>query len=162
MPQGLVDDETTANVGVVSGGIAHNVVPDRCVVHAEARSRDDAKVARLVERMVQAITIAAAETGIDVDIDLEEHFRSYHHGSDSLPVRLATLAIPEAGLIMTSLAGNGGSDSNVFNARGLPALTLGVGYERVHSPQEQMRLDRLVQVYGLAHALVRAAGAAVA
>lgn len=162
MPQGLVDDETTANVGVVSGGTAPNVVPDRCVVHAEARSRDDAKVARLVERMVQAITIAAAETGIDVDIDVEEHFRSYHHGSDSLPMRLATIAMPEACLIMTSLAGNGGSDSNVFNARGLPALTLGVGYERVHSPHEQMRLDRLMQVYQLAHALVRAADAAVA
>ncbi len=107
-------------------------------------------------------TLPPPRPAVDVDIDVEEHFRSYHHGSDSLPMRLATLAMPEAGLIMTSLAGNGGSDSNVFNARGLPALTLGVGYERVHSPQEQMRLDRLMQIYQLAHALVRAAGAAVA
>jgi tripeptide aminopeptidase len=60
---------------------------------------------------------------------------------------------------MTLLSGNGGSDGNIFNARGLPSLTLGVGYERVHSPQEQMRLDRLAQVSDLAHALVRAAGA---
>ena len=56
------------------------------------------------------------------------------------------------------IGGGGGSDANVFNARGLPALTLGVGFERVHSPQECIRLERLEQLYRLGHALVRAAG----
>ena len=53
----------------------------------------------------------------------------------------------------------GGSDSNVFNARGLPAVTLGVGFEHVHSPREQITLAHLEQMYHLANALVRAAGA---
>ena len=159
MEQGRIDDQTTANVGVVAGGTATNIVPERCMLRAEARSRDDAKAAALVERMLQAITLAAAETGVDVDIDVQDEYRGYRHGEDALPVRLAAAAIAETGLTMTMLSGNGGSDGNIFNARGLPSLTLGVGYERVHSPQEQMRLDRLVQVSDLAHALVRAAGA---
>ena len=158
MEQGRVDEQTTTNVGVVAGGTATNIVPERCVVRAEARSRDDAKAAALVERMLQAITLAAAETGVDVDIDVREEYHGYRHGEDSLPVRLAAAAIAETELTMTMLSGNGGSDGNIFNARGLPSLTLGVGYERVHSPEEQMRLDRLVQVSDLAHALVRAAG----
>lgn len=159
MEQGRIDDQTTANVGVVAGGTATNIVPERCMLRAEARSRDDAKAAALVERMLQAITLAAAETGVDVDIDVQDEYRSYRHGEDALPVRLAVAAIAATGLTMTMLSGNGGSDGNIFNARGLPSLTLGVGYERVHSPQEQMRLDRLVQVSDLVHALVRAAGA---
>ena len=162
MEQGRVDEQTTANVGVIAGGTATNIVPERCVLRAEARSRDDAKAAALVERMLQAITIAAAETGVDVSIDVQEEYHGYRHGEDALPVRLAAAAIAETELTMTMLSGNGGSDGNVFNARGLPSLTLGVGYERVHSPQEQMRLDRLVQVSDLAHALVRAAGAMTA
>ena len=44
MRLGRIDDETTANVGVVKGGSAVNVVPERCEVRAEARSRDLAKV----------------------------------------------------------------------------------------------------------------------
>jgi tripeptide aminopeptidase len=108
--------------------------------------------------MVEAITVAAAETGVDVEIDVEEHFHGYAHAADALPLRIAGAALAEAGLEARHIGGGGGSDANAFNARGLPALTLGVGFERVHSPQECIRLERLEQVYRLGHALVRAAG----
>lgn len=159
LPQGVIDDETTANVGVISGGSATNIVPDRCVVRAEARSRDDTKVAALVAEMVQTLTLAATETGIDVQLDVRDHYFGYRHSPRALPMRLAAAAAADAGLVFHPIAGNGGSDANVFNHRGRPSLTLGVGYERVHSPQEHMRLDRLAEVYALAGALVRAAGA---
>jgi len=38
-------------------------------------------------------------------------------------------------------------------------VNLGVGFEDVHSVRESIALARLEQVYELAHALVRAAGA---
>ena len=157
MDHGRIDDETTANVGVIAGGTATNIIPDQCLLRAEARSRDDGKLVRVLEHMVGACTLAATETGVDVDIDVDEHYRGYRHGPQSLVMRIAAAAASEAGLVFAPFSGNGGSDSNVFNARGLPAVTLGVGYERVHSPEERMRLDRLVQVYALAHGLVRAA-----
>ena len=56
--------------------------------------------------------------------------------------------------------GGGGSDANVFNAAGLPALTLGVGFENAHSPQECMSLERLAELGAMAAGLVRAAGTA--
>jgi len=160
LPQGAVDEETTVNVGVISGGVATNIVPDRCALRAEARSRDDAKVAAVVGEMVETLTLAATETGIDVDISVHDHYFGYRHKPRSLPMRLAAAAAADAGLMFKPIEGNGGSDANVFNHLGLPSLTLGVGYERVHSPQEHMRLDRLAQVYALAEALVRVAGAA--
>ena len=37
---GRLDDETTANVGTIAGGVARNIVADRCDVRLEVRSRD--------------------------------------------------------------------------------------------------------------------------
>ena len=158
MDLGRIDEETTANAGLIEGGSAVNVVAERCVVRLEARSRDEQKLAAQVAGMVEAITVAAAETGVDVEIEIEEHYRGYAHAADALPLRIADAALADAGLEARHIGGGGGSDANVFNARGLPSLTLGVGFERVHSPQECMRLERLEQLYRLGHALVRAAG----
>ena len=158
MDLGRIDDETTANAGLIAGGSAVNIVPARCLVRAEARSRDEHKLAVQVAGMVEAITVAAAETGVDVEIDVEEHFHGYAHAADALPLRLADAALAEAGLEARHIGGGGGSDANVFNARGLPAVTLGVGFERVHSPHECIRLERLEQLYRVGHALVGVAG----
>jgi tripeptide aminopeptidase len=131
------------------------------VVHAEVRSHDEAKLAGLVTAMVDSATLAAAETGVDVDVDVHEHFHGYAWTPESLPVRLVDAALAEAGLEARHIRSGGGSDSNAFNARGLDAVTLGVGFEHVHSPLESIRLERLGQLYDIAHAVVRAAARTV-
>ena len=159
MRLGRLDHETTANVGLIAGGSAVNVVPGRCEVRGEVRSRDEAKLAAQLEQILEALALAAAETGVDVDVDVHEEFRGYSHAADALPLRIAATAMAEIGLEERLIGGGGGSDSNVFNARGLPAVTLGVGFEHVHSPREQIKLASLERMYQLAHALVLAAGA---
>ena len=159
MPTGRVDAETTANVGLVAGGSATNVVPARCRVECEARSRDRDKLAAQVERMIEAVNVAAAETGVDVTVTIEEDFGGFDLSRDDLPVRLAAAALADVGLEAAYVGTGGGADTNVFNARGLPAVNLGVGFENVHSAQESIVLERLAELHALAHALVRAAGA---
>lgn len=44
MRLGRIDDETTANLGVINGGRAGNVVPSEVVIRGEARSRNAAKL----------------------------------------------------------------------------------------------------------------------
>jgi tripeptide aminopeptidase len=162
MPLGRLDDETTANVGVVTGGSATNVVAERCRIKGEARSRDRDKLAAQLERMIEAVNVAAAETGVDVTVTVEEDFGGFDLSRGDLPVRLAAAALADVGLEPAYIGTGGGADTNVFNARGLPAVNLGVGFENVHSAQESIVLERLAQLYALAHALVRAAGAAQA
>src|SRR5207249_11172981 len=53
---GRVDEETTANVGVISGGMAGNIVPEWCTFRAEARSRDERKLNELVQEMLDAFS----------------------------------------------------------------------------------------------------------
>jgi len=160
MRLGRLDDETTANIGVVHGGTAPNVVPERCSIAGEARSHDPAKVTEQTEHMVQAIAAEAAAAGVDVEIDVHEAFRGYRHEADSPLLAIGAKAAALAGLRARLVDGGGGSDANVFNAVGLPALTLGAGFENAHSPQERMSLERLGELLAMAEGIVRAAGTA--
>ena len=160
MPLGRIDGQTTANVGLLAGGSAINVVPERCRLEGEARSRDRDSLTVQLGRMIEAVNVAAAETGVDVTVTLEEDFVGFALGRDALVVRLAAAALADIGVEPAYVGTGGGADSNVFNANGLPAVNLGVGFENVHSAQESIALASLAQVYDLAHALVRVAGAA--
>ena len=51
MPLGRIDDETTANIGVIQGGRATNIIPDRVELDGEARSRDVTKLEKQIEAM---------------------------------------------------------------------------------------------------------------
>ena len=160
MRLGRLDEETTANIGILRGGTAANVVAERCAVSGEARSHDPAKVTEQTEHMVQAIAAEAAAAGVDVEIDVHEAFRGYRHEADSPLLAIGTDAAALAGLQAGKVDGGGGSDANVFNAAGLPALTLGVGFENAHSSQERMSLERLGELAAMAAGVVRAAGTA--
>ena len=160
MRLGRLDDETTANVGILNGGTAANVVAERCHLECEARSRDQGKVAEQAEHMMHAIASAAAAAGVDVAIDVREAFRGYRHEPESPLLRIGAEAARLAGLEPHPVEGGGGSDANVFNERGLPALTLGVGFEHAHSPKESMSVERLHQLYAMALGVVRAADSA--
>jgi len=48
MKWGRLDEDTTANVGVIEGGQAMNVVPDKCKVVGEFRSHDPKRVESLL------------------------------------------------------------------------------------------------------------------
>ena len=51
MELGRLDEETTANVGLIAGGTSGNVVPGHCGIHAEARSLDADRAAEVAGQM---------------------------------------------------------------------------------------------------------------
>ncbi len=160
MRLGRLDDETTANIGIIAGGTAPNVVAERCVVQGEARSRDEVKVSAQAEHMVEVVASEAAAAGVDVEIDVRETFRGYRHAPDGDLLRSGVEAARLAGLEPRLVEGGGGSDANVFNELGLPALTLGAGFEHAHSPRESLSIAHLHELFAVAAGLVRAAGPA--
>jgi len=158
MRLGRLDEQTTANVGIIAGGVATNIVPERCVLRGEARSRDPERLAAQVAHMLEAINVAAAEVGVDVAVDLVEDYEGFDLSRKALPARLAAEALRAQGIEPRFVGTGGGSDVNVFNARGLPSVNLSAGYERVHSTEEHVPVQSLVEAYRLVHGLVRAAG----
>jgi tripeptide aminopeptidase len=154
---GRIDDETTANIGEIAGGTARNIVPDRCVVTAEARSHDERKLADLVQEMVDSFTFAASLAECELEVELEEKYRAYRFRPDDLPLRLAYTALESAGFEPRGIAAGGGADANAFNARGLPCGNLANGMARIHSADEHIAVSDLDAMVDVTLELVEAA-----
>jgi tripeptide aminopeptidase len=139
---GRIDEETTANIGVIKGGKARNIVPDFVEVLGEARSRNEEKLRRQVEHMISCFEEVRKEGG-DVIWKVEREYNAFRLTSDSLPVQLLLSAGKRAGLSLRLEDGGGGSDANVFNERGIPSLIMGAGAHKPHSPEETINLQEL-------------------
>jgi tripeptide aminopeptidase len=154
---GRIDDETTANVGRISGGTARNVVPDRCYLAVEARSRDERKLAALVEEMLEGLAFAAALAECEVETSVEESYRGYRFGPDDEAFRLARAALERSGFRPRPVEVGGGADANVFNARGLACVNLANGMAHVHTPDEEIAVADLEAMLTVTLELVDAA-----
>jgi tripeptide aminopeptidase len=154
---GRIDDETTANVGQIVGGTARNVVPEHCTVTAEARSRDERKLAELVAEMLDAFTFNAGLAECEVATKVEESYRGYRLRTDDPSVQLAFRALERAGFSPRPVAVGGGADANVFNARGLACVNLANGMANVHTAEEEIAVDDLDAMVRVTLELVEAA-----
>ncbi|MBI4757827.1 MAG: M20/M25/M40 family metallo-hydrolase [Chloroflexi bacterium] len=145
MNLGRIDPETTANIGVIHGGTARNIVPERVELQGEARSRDEAKLERQTEQMVDALTQAAARAGAKIELDVERAYLGYELRPDDALVQKITGAMKRLGIEPRLEATGGGSDANIFHQHGIKVANLSVGYEDVHTTNEHVALSELVK-----------------
>jgi tripeptide aminopeptidase len=154
---GRIDDETTANVGLIEGGTAGNIVPEWCTFVAEARSHDERKLADLVQEMLDAITFAAGVAECDAETTVQKSYRGYRFRRDDLAVRLAAAALERSGFAPSYALSGGGADANVFNERGVPCVNLANGMANIHTPDESIAVSDLEDMVEVTLALVDAA-----
>jgi tripeptide aminopeptidase len=160
MRLGRLDDETTANVGTISGGDGStNVVPERCRLTAEARSLDRAKVEVTVAEMVDRLYDAAnvAEDQCDVDVTVERLIEGYRSRRDEPHVAVAERALRACGYEPTPIVTGGASDANALVAAGLPCANLANGTLRNHQPDERVSVSALEGMLDVALAFPEAA-----
>jgi len=145
MTLGRIDEETTANIGLIQGGTAVNIVPERTEIEGEVRSRDEDKLTAQVRAMTRALEEAANQHGAEVDIEVNRSFSAFNLGDDSPLVQRVTRAAERLGWELFFTASGGGSDANVFNAGGLDALVISTGMTDVHTPQESIAVADMVR-----------------
>ena len=146
---GRIDEETTANVGLVSGGSARNIVPEWCELEAEARSHDARKLADLVQEMLDTFAFAATVTECTLETEVSETYQGYRFKDSDPVVQLARTALERCGHEFVPTLTGGGADANVFNAKGLPCLNLANGMMEIHTADEHIAvadLDAMVEV----------------
>jgi tripeptide aminopeptidase len=140
-----IDDETTANIGVIRGGEATNIITNLVTLRGEARSLDDAKLDAQTAHVIKCCEDAAAKYEVTVDgvttkARVEAHVtREYHAmdvSDDSRVVKLVKGAAARMGLEVKTLASGGGCDANIFNKRGIECANLGTGMRAIHTVKE--------------------------
>jgi tripeptide aminopeptidase len=151
---GRIDDETTANVGVIQGGTATNIIPEWCRLSAEARSHDERKLGDVVQEMVDAFSFAAGLEDCEVEAKVSKSYRGYRFKRDDEVVRIAHAALERAGYAPSYGLSGGAADANVFNERGLACLNLANGMQDIHTPDERITVDDLEGMVEVTLALV--------
>lgn len=157
---GRIDEETSANVGTIEGGTARNIVPEWCTLDAEARSRDERKLAALVQEMCDSFAFAATVSDCTVEIEVQDTYRGYSFADSDLVVRLAADGLTRAGYEPSTAFSGGAADANVFNQRGLPCVNLANGMTDIHTPDEHIAVADLDGMVEVTLGLVAAARAA--
>jgi tripeptide aminopeptidase len=154
MDLGRLDGETTANVGLISGGTAPNVVPASCTIEAEARSVDRGRAEEVIARMVEGCQWAAGERHCDVDLLISELFRGYRVRPQADSLRIARAALERCGIEPREITTGGGSDANAFRDRGFDALLIANGTKANHTPAESVSRKELERMLAVCSAIV--------
>lgn len=162
MKLGRLDEETTANIGMIEGGTASNVVAGRCRIVGEARSVAGERAAATVGAMVDACTWGASQNGCDVDAEVSEMFRGYRLDPKSEGVRIASDALSSTGHEPRLVATGGGSDANALLAAGYDAVLLANGTEANHTPDELVTEAAIVEMLDVCEAAIGLVGDAEA
>jgi len=154
MPLGRIDRETTANIGRFEGGGETNVVADRVVITAEARSLVNDKMKAQVAKMRDAFASATQEFGGSFEFEENFLYPAYKFDDDAPVVRVAADAFESLGIPWSTFESGGGSDANMFNGMGVPTVNLAIGYEHIHTTKEQIRVSDLVDAARMVVAIV--------
>jgi tripeptide aminopeptidase len=146
---GRLDHETTANVGVITGGLIRNGVPASCSFMAECRSADHAKAEALAAEMEKVIRAEAGSVGASVEITVDEKCRAVRIPEDAWPVRVAKQALKTVGIDATAVFITGFTDASIYNNRGIDMVVVGIGAQNEHSTDECVSvadMEKAVQV----------------
>ena len=154
MRLGRIDEETTANLGVIQGGLATNIVPNQVTVRGETRSRSEAKLRTQTDHMVDCfekaagrhrVTVEGREHGARVDVKVTQDYERLNVPPDSGIVRLVRGAVEGRGRTLTVRPTGVGCDANIFNGRhGLEIANLGCGMRQIHTVNEWIAIQDLV------------------
>ncbi len=159
---GRLDSESTCNFGVIQGGVATNIVPERVLLKGEVRSHDPAKLERYTREILTAFEKAVAEWSPNpasgaqrpsVSFDIVDDYPCLRLAEDAPVVTRINRAAVACGKELRFTIAGGGSDANIFNGRGLPTAIVATGMDKVHTVDEQVDLANLVNLAELLLAL---------
>ncbi|MBS1705731.1 MAG: M20/M25/M40 family metallo-hydrolase [Armatimonadetes bacterium] len=155
MKLGRIDAETTANLGVIQGGSATNVVCASVLIRAEARSTNEQVLDEQVDHMVKLFAEAASEYGAQVKIRHDRHYRAYNVSEDSMVVQIAQRASRALGLEPALRTTLGGSDANIYNAKGIPSIVVATGMDKIHTHDEYISRADMIKNAELCVEIIR-------
>lgn len=139
-----IDEETTANIGIINGGIATNIVMPELEIRAESRSLNNSKLDAQTKHMVDTFKQAADDFGAEIEIKTQRMYGAFNiNGNDEI-VDFLKKVFSNMAIEPSVISTGGGSDTNILNANGIKAVNLSVGMEKAHTLEEYIAIQDLV------------------
>lgn len=153
---GRLDHETTANVGVIQGGIIRNGVPEVCTFMAECRSLDHAKAQALAEEMVALIQHEVEAFGAQVELTVNNMCNAVRIDPEtSWTVKIAQQALAKQGIQAEAAMMTGFTDASIYNNLGIEMVVVGIGARLEHSNQEHILVEDMERAVAMMVEILR-------
>ena len=143
--QGRISEDTTVNIGKISGGTATNIVPERVVLEGEIRSYQHEKAIDTVEKIGRIIGDTAKAYGGSSNMTYDVHLHAYKIEETEPVVKRFEKACTELGIESRLTRTFGGSDNNSFLQHGIRGIVLACGMNEVHSTNEYTTVEELAK-----------------
>jgi tripeptide aminopeptidase len=144
LPQGRLDEETTANIGIIAGGNARNTVSEQATVTGEFRSRDPDRLTALTREYEEAAqSVRNRHPEARIRLTLTKQFDGYRLPGEHPLLATCTKALTSIGLTPTLNPSGGATDANIFAGHGLTAAVVGLGGWNFHTTREEMSLKNV-------------------
>ncbi len=150
-----IDEETTCNIGTFAANGPTNIVAENCEIVMEVRSRNTQKLQNHTKHLVDCISDACQKFGASFEHEVLTSYLGYFYEDSHPLVQRVMSAAKSINLLPVTKMSGGGSDANVFNQNGITALNMGVGMEKVHTKNEQLCIDDMVNASRVCLALMR-------
>lgn len=149
-----IDEETTANIGLISGGVATNIVMPEVSIVAEARSLSEEKLNLQTQHMISCFEEAAEKHGATVQSEIQKLYPSLYVPEDAPVIAHAKNAYSACDIEVTLASTGGGSDAHIFTANGIPTVNLGIGVKQAHTVNEHIAISDLIKMASVAYQLM--------
>jgi tripeptide aminopeptidase len=138
---GRLDEETTANVGVINGGLIRNGVPETATFLAECRSLNHDKARKLADEMKKIILNGVASYGAKAEVKIDCLCKAVDIPEDSWTVKASKKALKKAGIEATTTFITGFTDASIYNNHGIEMAVVGIGARLEHSVDEHIFIE---------------------
>ncbi|MYC37079.1 MAG: M20/M25/M40 family metallo-hydrolase [Chloroflexi bacterium] len=137
LPQGRLDEETTFNVGLITGGTVRNAVPVEASFGGEFRSHNTETI-DLLRMQVRETMRRAREKYRDATIqeELEMMFQMYLLDPNEAIVQLVTKQLRDMALQPNIHPSGGGTDANAMRLNGVECVVVGMATNEMHTVNE--------------------------
>jgi tripeptide aminopeptidase len=152
---GRHDPETTSNIGTITGGAATATVPLAALVRGQVRASEAEKALPVLEHIKTEFQKSAAAAGGAVSFKWFWDFQPYIHAHGSEVLRLAEWALKDSGLTPTPVSSSGGNEANALNARGVFAVSFGIGARTPKPNDEYILLEHLAKAADIVSNLIK-------
>ncbi|MGL4655688.1 MAG: M20/M25/M40 family metallo-hydrolase [Sarcina sp.] len=150
-----IDENTTANIGTISGGVATNVVCPEVLINAEARSTVEESLDQQTKHMVEVFETVAKEMGGQAQIEVTRSYGAFTVNENEEIISHVKKACAEVKLEMNLVSSGGGSDTNIFNGKGIKAVNLSSGERKPHTLEEHIYIKDLIDISRIVKALIK-------
>ena len=145
LEQGRIDDETTFNIGTISGGTATNIVSEICTIKGEVRSFNHSKALDQIEKLKSSFSNAVTHQDATFTLNTSVDLIAYELEENSPVIEKFLNACHGIGIEGKLISTFGGSDNHNFMKNGINGTVISCGMYNVHSVNEYTKVDELIK-----------------